>query len=243
MEPTPETAEAIDELDPADDPGDLLPRLVDLAGRAQAIVPDLVGVSLSRLDEGLVFTLVATDLEVAVLDAVQYVAGGPCVEGAERVEVAGFDEDDVLDEARWQLFAEATAARSVRSTLTLPVVGSEGPHGSVNLYAGSRHAFDDLHEQLAGVFGAWAEGAVSNADLSFRTRHEAAATVDRLRDRAIVDTATGLLSAQLGIGLDDAAAHLRDAAARAGVPLVELARSLVEGRQRWDDAGRGPASP
>ena len=43
--------------------------------------------------------------------------------------------------------------------------------------------------------GTTAAEAVSNADLSFSTRLEAAAAPDRLRDRIAIDTAVGLLAA------------------------------------------------
>ena len=82
MEPIPETVEAVNELDPAVDDGSLLADLIRLASRAQEIVRDLVGVSIAGFDHGLTFTLVATAQEVAFLDSVQYVAGGPCVEAS-----------------------------------------------------------------------------------------------------------------------------------------------------------------
>jgi hypothetical protein len=43
------------------------------------------------------------------------------------------------------MFADATAAKSVRSTLTLPLVGTDGGAlGTVNLYAASPQAFDGI---------------------------------------------------------------------------------------------------
>src|SRR5690348_16435882 len=107
MDPIPETAEALGELDSEHDAGIRLRRLQELAAQARAHVPDLVGVSIARLEHEITFTLVATDAEVAVLDAVQYVDGGPCVDGAHTEEIHEFAQDDVLDEERWRLFAEA----------------------------------------------------------------------------------------------------------------------------------------
>jgi GAF domain-containing protein len=227
MEPIPETVEAIDELDPSVDDGSLLASLSDRATRAQQIVPDLVGVSIARLDHGLTLTLVATAPEVAVLDAVQYVGGGPCVEAAHQDQVLEADLD-VMDEGRWRLFAEATAARAVRSTLTLPVLSRGQVAGTVNLYAASRRAFVGHHEQLALVFGAWAVGAVTNADLSFTTRKNAEGAPQSVRDQNLVDVATGIVAAQLAVDVETARRSLRDAALRAGVSLVHLARDIVQ---------------
>ncbi|MDX6326700.1 MAG: hypothetical protein QOK15_3054 [Nocardioidaceae bacterium] len=236
MEPIPETVEALESLDPTADDGSLRADLTRLAHQAEEIVPDLVGVSIARLEHGVTFTLVATAAAVAVLDAVQYLAGGPCVEGAHIDRVVEFDHD-VLDEERWQLFAEATASRAIRSTLTLPVLRHGHVVGTVNLYAASRHAFVGHHEQLARLFGAWAAGAVSNADLSFMTRDEAQAAPQRLRDQHLIDLATGIAAVQLGVDVEAAKTHMIDAASRAGVTLLQLAGDIVPVRHGEDEAG------
>jgi GAF domain-containing protein len=234
MEPIPETVEAVDDLDRSVD-DDLLDDLIRRATRGQEIVPDLVGVSIAGLDQGLTFTLVATAREIAVLDAIQYLAGGPCVEGAHTDEVIDF-ESDPFHEERWRLFAEATASRAVRSTLTLPVLTDGRVVGSVNLYGGSRRAFIGHHDQLAAVFGAWAAGAVANADLSFSTLREAQRAPEQVRDQNHIDQATGIIAAQLGVGVEAALAHLRDAAVRAGVSLLQLANGILSTHQQNPDA-------
>jgi GAF domain-containing protein len=215
MKPIPATVEAVNELDPSFEPVDFPAHLCGLASQAEAIVPELVGVSIARPDHGLTFTLVATTDLIAVLDAIQYLAGGPCVHGAETSQVVAFDNDNALDEERWRLFAEATAAHAVRSTLTLPVVHDGRVEGTVNLYAGSPAAFVGHHEELAEIFGAWAAGAVANADLSFRTRREAQAAPRRVREQHVIDVAIGMVAARFRVDVDTAHAHLQDAAARA----------------------------
>jgi GAF domain-containing protein len=235
MEPIPETAEAVDELDPSvDDDGNLLADLIRRATLGQEIVPDLVGVSIAGLDQGLTFTLVATAAEIAVLDGIQYLTGGPCVEGAHSDQVIDFDADPFHEE-QWRLFAEATASRAVRSTLTLPVLTDGRVVGSVNLYGGSQRAFNGHHDQLAAVFGAWAAGAVANADLSFSTRREAQRAPAQVRDQNHIDQATGIIAAQLGLGVEAALTHLRDAATRAGVSLLQLANGILSTRQQHPD--------
>ncbi len=234
MEPIPETVEAVDELDPSSHSPDLLASLTQLANRAKEDVPDLVGVSVAMLEQGITLTLVASTDEIAVLDAVQYAAGGPCVNGAYTGERHEFDVPTALDEGRWQLFAEATAARTVRSTLTLPVVKDGRVEGTVNLYAATRHAFGGHHDELADIFGAWAAGAVANADLSFATRGEARAAPQRVRDRNLIDVAVAILAAELKADEGAAADRLRDAAERAGVTAAQLAREIVDARTRRD---------
>jgi GAF domain-containing protein len=234
MEPIPETVEAIGHLDALVEEGDLLGHLTRLANRGKEIVPDLVGVSIAPLDRGLTYTLVATAAEIAVLDAIQYAAGGPCVEGAHTEQVMQFGQN-VFDEDRWRLFAEATAARTVRSTLTLPVRSEGRVVGTVNLYAASRRAFDGLHELLAEVFGAWAMGAVTNADLSFTTRKEAERAPQVVRELQAIGRATEILAADLDLDAEAAGARLRDAALRAGVSLTQLAEEIITARERHRD--------
>jgi GAF domain-containing protein len=208
------------------DPEELLDRL----GRATSrIVPEIVGLSLGLVREQLTFTLVASDGEIAVLDASQYLDGGPCVEVAQgHADVIAFPGDDPLDEERWRLFSQATSARGVASTLSLPLLHEDGRLvGGVNMYASTVQAFVGRIEQLAILVGAAPTTAVSNADLSFSTRVEAAAAPQRMRDRAIIETAVGWIAGVKGIDVEAAAHELTVAAARAGIRVAQVARVLV----------------
>jgi GAF domain-containing protein len=226
MEPIPETVQAINGLDvfAADD--DLLEQLEELGTRVRDLVPDCVGLSVAMRSHGVTFTLVATAAEVAVLDAVQYVAGGPCVDTIEDGEPRAVQQD-VMDEEGWSLFAEATAAQGIASTLSLPVVVGEEVVGGVNLYAATAHAFDGHHVQLAEILGAWPGGAVTNADLSFSTRDAARQAPQRLRDEASLDVASGLLAARVRCSVEEARTRLEAAATQAGVDPARLSRSML----------------
>jgi GAF domain-containing protein len=165
MEPIPETSEAIDEYGPLMPGGeDTLTQLKAIAERVRRVVPECVGMSLALLDHGVTLTLVASEGEIAALDGVQYLAGGPCVSAVEDNRVVEYRATDVLDEATWRLFAQVTAEAGIASTLTLPIVEGEKAVGSVNLYATTPDAFRDRHQRIAAIVGAWASGAVTNAD-------------------------------------------------------------------------------
>lgn len=230
MEPIPETLEAIGELDPHLDDGSLLEQLTRMAVEARTIAPDIVGVSVAAQTHGVTFTLVATDDVTAALDGIQYLASGPCVDGLTEEQGLATTVGDLLSEPRWQAFGMAGAAVGVRSTLTFPIVHQGSVVGTVNIYGGAEDTFIGKHEHLATVFGAWAPGAVANADLSFSTRRLAELAPDVLRDRAQVEVATGIVAAFRNVDADIALAHLEDAAQRAGVPLVTLARAVLEVR-------------
>ena len=156
---------------------------------------------------------------------------GPCVDAVKSEQVVTFTADDAVDEGRWQLFAQATAAASVASTLTLPILARDTVAGSVNLYAATRQAFTGLHEQIARIFDAWAPGAVTNADLGFTTRSTAARAPRLLAEDRDVGVAVGILAQAYGLDLDSAESQLRDAAQRAGTNVVRLAQTVIELRR------------
>ena len=229
----PETREALAEFVTLDDP-DVDELLADLGRRAQAIVPDLVGLSLGLAHEGLTFTLLASSSGVASIDAAQYVEGGPCVEVTEgRLESAEVDMSDPMDEEQWRLFSLVSAASGVASSLSLPIYRNDTQMGGVNLYASAPDAFAGRHEQLADALGGRAAEAVTNADLAFSTRLEAAAAPQQMRDRIEIETATGLLAARSGTELEVAQRLLREAAVRSGVPVALVARVLVLAHGGW----------
>ncbi|GAA5116473.1 GAF and ANTAR domain-containing protein [Alloalcanivorax gelatiniphagus] len=226
VEPIPETLEALTELDASLDEATLLDRLLAASRQAREVAPGLVGVSVASRDHGVTFTLVATDPEIAALDGVQYLSSGPCVDAIDLGH--GIATHGLLDESHWQDFARASAAHGVHSTLTLPVLSRGEVVSTINLYGRADETFTDRHQALAEVFGAWAPGAVTNADLSFSTRAAAEMAPGQLRELAVVDTATGILAGERRITVDEARAQLDDASRRAGVPVIALARVVVE---------------
>lgn len=233
MEPMPETREALAEFVSLDDP-DVDELLAELGRRAQAIVPDLVGLSLGLVHEGLTFTLLASNSGVATIDAAQYLDGGPCVDVSEgRMDSAQVDMADPLDEERWRLFSQVSAASGVASSLSLPVYRSDKLVGGVNLYASTVDSFVGRHQELADALGGRASEAVTNADLSFSSRLQAAEAPQQMRARIEIETATGLLAARSGTDLETAERLLREAAARAGAPAALVARVLVLVHRGW----------
>jgi len=182
VEPIPETQEVLEKLEAVGAEGTRA-RLLDMGQQVRAIVPQCVGLSLGVLADGLTFTLVASSDEIASLDAVQYLDGGPCIVGAHEDEEIHIDRVDDLDEDRWQMFARSTAAAGIASTLTMPIMKDGSVVGTVNLYASTPDAFDNHHDALAEALNASAARAVTNADLSFGTRLAAAEAPQQLHRR------------------------------------------------------------
>lgn len=231
MEPLPETRHAVEEFGPfAAGDADLLEELGRSAERVRAVVPECVGITLAMVSEGLAFTVVATGVDVAAMDGLQYLDGGPCVAAADRGRVVTHKTGDPTDEESWSTFARGTAAHGVASTLTLPLLSHGQVHGSVNLYASTPSAFEGHHDEIAEIFGAWAPGAVTNADLSLETVRTARRAPAILREQVTVTRAVGMLMVRDGIDADTARDRLSDAAARAGVDLPDFADVVLESR-------------
>jgi GAF domain-containing protein len=227
VEPIPETVEALRQLTRFGDET-VARTLLQISRGVERIVPEIVGISLSIVEENLTFTMTATTGPVAEMDGMQYLAGGPCDETLHTGLPHVYREGDADDEDRWQLFARATAAQGVGSTLSLPILKDGVVFAGVNMYASTPHAFDGHHEELAVVCGAWTDGAVTNADLDFTTRFEAAKTPDRMQAEFAVDQAVGALMSSSGLNLEEADERLRDAAQRAGISDAQMARVILE---------------
>lgn len=226
MEPIPETRETLEHLVAHGDTM-LATTLLRMGRRAQSIVPECVGLSLALLDQALTFTLAATSEIVAGLDAVQYVDGGPCVLAAHEDSSIDIPVDDLLREDRWHLYALASAAAGVRSSLTLPILNPDGDViGTVNLYAATTDAFVGHHDELAEALHASAAEAVTNADLSFSTRLAAVEAPQRLLDQNEVDIAIGIIAERQSVDVATARERLHQAAARANISESQAARAI-----------------
>ena len=226
VEPIPETQRALAQLSPGG-PANLAAELQGQVSQAREVVPELVGVSLASTAEGLTFTFVASSDLIATLDGLQYLDGGPCVEAVRRGEPLEVPDAAALDENEWALFARAESAAGVEATLSLPVLTGDRVTGGVNLYASRAGAFGGHHDQLAAIFGAWAAGAVTNADLSFRTRLEAARAPAKLEALDDIAKAVGVVAAQQNISTTEAWTRLEHAGALAGIAPENLARAVL----------------
>ncbi len=233
FEPTPQSREAFDWLASygSHQVEDSMERM---SHRVRELVPECLAISLTVAQGELTFTMMTDRPAAALLDAMQYLAGGPCeaavAEGSIHATVR-----PPTDEGAWQIFAKAEAVAGIASTLSLPVMRDGRAVGGVNLYASTANAFDGQHEELAQVCGAWAEGAVTNADLSFTSRIRASTAPIRLRDRGAVDVAVGYVAAFQNIDTDQAMHRIRDAATRADVSAADFARFLLAAHHPEED--------
>ena len=86
LQPIPETRMAINELEPSDDIDDQLLDLLDQGRRVRELVPDCVALSLATRAQGVTMTLVASDRDIAILDALQHLDSAPRAPGTWRAQ-------------------------------------------------------------------------------------------------------------------------------------------------------------
>ena len=110
----------------------------------------------------------------------------------------------------------------------MPLVENGVVTGGVDLYAASGRAFEGHHDELAGLLGAWAGGAVVDADLGFRTREDARGAPAALRHATAVETAVGRLAVLAGIDVEQSRERLRRCAQHMEVSEPALARALTD---------------
>jgi GAF domain-containing protein len=131
-----------------------------------------------------------------------------------------------MDEGRWLTFARVTSETGIASTLSMPLVRNGDVIGAVNLYASAPDAFNGLHGRLADALGASAENAITNSDLTFSTREEAAKGPQELSDQFDIDGALGIIAGAKSVDITTAQARLEQAAVRAGITEAQAARVL-----------------
>jgi GAF domain-containing protein len=229
LQPLPETHEVLQMIGQGS-ARDLSAELVRQGQLVQDVVPNLVGMSLALERVDLTFTIAATQEDLALLDAIQYAFGGPCVDAAlQGSTVLGGDSDQgLLDEKRWVRFARAGAAHGVLSSLSLPVHARGVVVGGVNLYAATPNAFAGKEQRIADVLGAWAPGAVHNADLSFSTPAAARQAPRVLEELTLLAQATGVVAAAHGVDQACARQYIGEAARAAGLAEAVVARELMQ---------------
>lgn len=199
-----------------------------MADVLRLVVPDLVGLTLAVRDpgSGASWTVAATGGDVALLDAVQYLTGGPGPTDA-REGPGWADLRDPRTAARWDGLAAVAASVDVGAVL---VVGAGVPGVLVRVYAGS--ADEEQVERVAAALTSWTRRAedLRAAHLAVASRPPESGS---LHQQGALARAVACVSLRQGLDVATAQERLCDAARRAGVPDHDLARLLAhpEGRR------------
>jgi hypothetical protein len=200
-----------------------LQRVVDAL---QARLPRCDAAGVTVIVAGRARTAAYTDESTLLVDQVQYELGdGPCLDAYRRQAVNNVDVAEVR--SRWPEFAARAAHVGLRSVLAVPLAGSSGPQGALNLYSRELDAFSDLAEDLVGFVGQRL-GDVLDAALRLLGAERLVAQLEEaMASRATIEQAKGVLMALHRLDPETAFALLREQSQRRNVKLRDVAREIV----------------
>ena len=177
----------------------------------------------------------STDSVTDLLEELQFTLGeGPCID-AFRGGSPVLEPDLVTPSTmRWIAFGPPAIAAGARAVFSFPIrVGASGI-GALQLYrdhpgplTDEQHADALVLADLAAEMILLMQADASPGDLA--TELESSA-----RFHYVVHQASGMVSAQLDVSVDNALVRLRAFAFSSGTPLVDVARSIVDRTLRFD---------
>ncbi|MFD9041628.1 ANTAR domain-containing protein [Streptomyces bottropensis] len=222
--------------------------VVDVCTAAVAALP-VGGAGLSAMSRTTVsHPLCSTDDISEQLEELQLTLGeGPCVD-AFTYGSAILTPDLLIGalQDRWTVFADAALEAGARAVFALPLqMGAISP-GVLDLYADMPTVLDAEELADALAFADLATLLLLDARIEETGAPIGGAPADRgFEDlgayRAEIDQATGILTVQLGVGIDEAFVRLRAYAFMRGRRLADVAADVVARRLRFSpDTEPGP---
>jgi GAF domain-containing protein len=179
-------------------------------------------------------TVCASDAVAETVEEMQYTFGeGPCVDAFSTrrpVLVPDLGAEDVV---RWPSFREGALAAGVRAVFGFPILVGTVCIGALNLYHDHSGALTD--EQLADA--TVVAHVAGRTVLDWQSVAGAGSLARQLEhlpaNRAVVHQATGMISVQAAMTVDDAVALLRAYAFSTNRPISDVASDVVRGDIRF----------
>ncbi len=160
------------------------------------------------------------------LDERQYELGhGPCLHAATTQELT--EIPDTRTEQRWSDYVRGAVAAGNLSSLSVPMVVSEGVSGALNIYAREPDAFDDEAREAASRFAPYAAVAMANMHAYEGARSLADNLTVALESRAVIDQAKGILMERHKLTADQAFQALATISMRSNTKVRDVAEHLV----------------
>jgi hypothetical protein len=212
------------------------PSVIDRVCAAAIGLLGLSGCAISLMVRGrLEGSAGVSDAGIATVQELQLELGeGPCVDAWDHDEAVG--ADDLADPAgtRWPLFSRAAVAEGVRAVFAFPLHQGAIRIGVLVLYRAQPGALSAEE---------WARGAVladvaSQIVLALQAGAQDGEIHELLAGEpphwSEVHQATGMVSVQLGVPIDEAFVRMRAHAFAQRRPLREVARDVVDRRLRLE---------
>lgn len=212
----------------ANDELDLVQLLTRVAQWAVEAIPGADGSGLTLISKGgQPKLIVATAPFVTEIDNIQYsLEQGPCVTAAAlgHTVVSG----SLGSDQRWPQFGSKVARLGVHSAVSLPLITADGVVGAMNVYAHSKHAFDNRAAALGEAFAGPAAIAVQNAAIL----EDAVQLVEQLQAaqtaRSVVDRAVGMLIGRFAANEHEALERLRAISQHEHRKLADVAQQVID---------------
>lgn len=205
----------------------LLDSVTSLAAEA---LPGCHAASISLTRKGRPTTPVCSAEIAREADLSQYDTNqGPCLSAIETGEIVR--TDSFLDEDRWPAFSKQAASRGLMSALSLPLRAGDEVIGALNLYSRQVENFRDGHDRAA-LFARQASVTLSNAQALRRAEELAQQLAIALESRDVIGQAKGIIMTAEGVSSEKAFDVLRRASQRSNRKLHDVAREIVERRER-----------
>jgi len=203
--------------------GASLTRVADLATTALP-QSDYAGITL--LVNGKPRTAVFTDPDVPDMDQAQYRTGdGPCLDAFRNGQP--YQIRSTLERGPWQAFRDVAAEHGVLSTLSMPLIATQGSLGAMNLYAKTVDAFGDADVETAATFAAQAAFVLANAQAYWDARDLSENLQQAMISRATIEQAKGIIIASSGASPEQAMQLLIEQSQHENVKLRDLAAQIV----------------
>ena len=219
---------------PVSAPGTFFPDvdelLIDLAVLASQSIPGNDGAGATLVQDG-VTRFRSSNTYARGVDRIQYRIGdGPCISAVDSATTV-VSGTMGTGEHRWPQFCAETAGMGVASVLSLPLTLTDRSLGSINVYSATAHAFPAAAVGAGEVFAVTAASSLATACLLVAMADAAVFTGYGLRDRAVVETATGLLAGRHQLSVPAAQRRLAELAVSTGATLLAAATELISATQ------------
>jgi GAF domain-containing protein len=204
--------------------------LTDVLHQLTAEVTEVLGVTgagivLAAEDERLRYATASSE-DIAVLERQQENDQlGPCAEAFERQMTVTVE--DIRARSDWPSYRKEAERLGFRSVAGLPLSLRAERLGALNLYDRGPRAWTDAELDPARLLADMAAGYMIHAQLE-DSRRTAVQLQQALDSRVVIEQAKGILSADLGISVDDAFDLLRRHARTNHATLRAVAVAVVE---------------
>ncbi len=182
-------------------------------------------------------SLCTTDDVSDLIEELQFTLGeGPCIDACH--EGRPILEPDLASPTsnRWIAFAPPAIAAGARAIFGFPIRVGAANLGALNLYRDRPGPLTDEQHADALVVADVAAELILLLQADAPPGELGAELAASASFHYVVHQASGMVAAQLGVGVDHAMVRLRAFAFATGQPLIDVARSVVDRTVRFDPA-------